>query len=460
MPTKIKQAPLWGRIGTGLGQGLASQIPKEIENYRHASGLRDLAESSQGLSPTQFLAKVGSVYGMTPQEIESFTELAKTQNTRNAYTNPQNRGQQPNQTIAPKSSPDFRDIDFANLAKANNKNQQNQTENVQRQIQQSQNAPQGNFPEGQPQIVEQNPLNNKFLPAIPWTPEQKQEEIGRVWDQHPYLTFPEVSQIASDNERRYIESPEAYQKQQAYLEQQEDKVNQEVESQLRKKLHIPANEPIFSKLPGESQNRVERGVSNELRRNPNANVKDLVNKWTDRALFNEKQKSELQKISNRSFDEKISPSKREANLDKLKSISKSFHEFGNSEEYYNSLKKDFGLSPEGAASIAYPLSKQSENYIRTIKPSNAENAYSNPVKYANDLVDYLTREDSLLSIAKNIKSKDPFFDIRAFLSEVRSIEDQLGLTDQQKLELNTRGTDDIFPNWGDIFLFPKGGRGL
>ena len=173
-----------------------------------------------------------------------------------------------------------------------------------------------------------------------------------------------------------------------------------------------------------------------------------------------KQKSELQKISNRSFDEKISPSKREANLDKLKSISKSFKEFGNSEEYYNSLKKDFGLSPEGAASIAYPLSKQSENYIRTIKPSNAENAYSNPVKYANDLVDYLTREDSLLSIAKNIKSKDPFFDIRAFLSEVRSIEDQLGLTAQQKLELNTRGTDDIFPNWGDIFLFPKGGRGL
>ena len=52
------------------------------------------------------------------------------------------------------------------------------------------------------------------------------------------------------------------------------------------------------------------------------------------------------------------------------------------------------------------------------------------------------------------------FDIKTFLSEVRKIKGELGLTEQQGTEINERGIADFFPNWGDVFLFPKIGKGL
>lgn len=41
---KIKQGNIFGRIGSGIGQGLAEHAPKEIERSRLASGLKALGE--------------------------------------------------------------------------------------------------------------------------------------------------------------------------------------------------------------------------------------------------------------------------------------------------------------------------------------------------------------------------------------------------------------------------------
>jgi hypothetical protein len=130
-------------------------------------------------------------------------------------------------------------------------------------------------------------LASELQPNVPWTPEQRDADIARVWDQNPQLTFPEVSSIVADNEKRFRESPEAYQAQQDYLEGVQKKANDEIDSQLRKKLHIGEKDPIFSKITGENVNRIERGVARDLRKNPNANLKDIVNTWTDRALDNQ-----------------------------------------------------------------------------------------------------------------------------------------------------------------------------
>lgn len=443
---QIKQPSIFGRLGTGIGKGLAEQVPKEIERGRLASGLQELGQQ-KNLTPFQQFAQLSAIPGITPQMIESGSNLLRQQAQRQGYAN---RGKEGTQGIPESQGPSLNSVDFANLnqgkpsSKATSSNQ----------------IPQGNYPAGQPQIVEKNPLSKELQPAIPWTPEQRDSEISRVWDQNPQLTFPEVSQIVADNERRYLAAPEAYKKQQEDLEGIQNKVNAEVEKQLRKKLHIPKDKEIYegNKITGESLNRVERGVSRDLRMNPNANVNDLVNKWTDLALRNDVDKNNLSTLAGRGLDEKLF--KKGETLEKLKSISKSFKEFGNSEEFYNTLKTDFGLSPEGAASIAYPLSKSADNYVGKIKESNAANYNQNAIKYANELSNYLTREDSILSIAKQIKEHDPFFDIKTFLSEVRDIQDELGLTAQQKTEINTRGIADLFPNWGDIFLFPKGGKGL
>lgn len=449
MSYQIKQAPLGARLGTGIGQGLSEQIPKEIERGRLASGLKQFEQDASGLNPMQQLARLSSIPGITPQMIQSFGELARQQSQRQSYINRANS----NQNMPKQASQPLSNVDFVNL-------------NQRRQAGPQEQTPQGNFSSGEPQILEKNPLSPELQPVIPWSPAQRDDEIGRVWDLNPWMTRDEVLRQVEDNERRYLESPKAYQEQQKYLEDQQAKANSEIDSQLRKKLQIPKDKEIFegNKITGETVNRIERGVSRDLRKNPNSNLNDLVNVWTDRALNNDKQKSELSKLANRSLDEKLL--KKSDNLEKLKSISKSFKEFGNSEEYYNNLRSSFDLSPEGAASIAYPLSKSADNYLQKIKPSQVNkfnvpvNANENSIKHAYNLGDYLTREDSVLSIAKNIKEKDPFFDIKTFLSEVRSIQDELGLTPQQKLEINSRGIDDIFPNWGDIFLFPKMGKGL
>lgn len=448
------QPSMFGRLGKGIAQGLSETVPKEIERSRLASGLKELNQQ-KNLSPQEYFTGALSVPGLIdrPQVVQSLAELAKQQAQRQAYANRPGQTAKTGQPAITQPGQPISNVDFANLTKKTSAQKAQEQEGI----------PQGNFPSGQPQIVEKNPLNPELQPNIPWTPEQRDDEIGRVWDNNPWMTRDEVLKQVSDNERRYLESPKAYQEQQNYLKGVQDEANAEIDKQLRKKLHISKDQEIFSKLPGETLNRIERGVSRDLKKNPDANLNDLVNTWTDRALNNEKEKTNLKTLANRSLDEKLF--KKPENLEKLKTIGKSFKEFGNSEEFYNTLRSDFGTSPEGAASIAYPLSKNAQSYISNMKKSDISNfnvPYSsgNAVKAANELGDYLTRGDSILSIAKNMKEKDAYFDIKTFLSEVRDIEDELGLTAQQKLEINSRGIGDVFPNWGDIFLFPKGGYGL
>lgn len=438
MSYEVKQGNIFGRIGTGIGKGFAEQFPKDFQRERMAEGLKELGEK-KGLTPFQQLAGFYSVPGAAdrPELIRSGTEFLKQQAQRGGYLD----------RSGMKSSPDSKNSqsapDFANLS-----------QRKQPPMSQNDPTPQGNYPSGEPQIVEKNPLSKEFIPAIPWTAEQRDKDITRIWDQNPQLSFPEVSKIVSDNEKRYLESPSAYRSQQDYLEGEQKKVNDEIDSQLRKKLHISKDKEIFDKLSGENVNRIERGVSRDLRKNPDANVKDLVNTWTDRALNNGKDKSELKNIGNRSFDEKIG--KQRQNFERIESMSKSFKDFGNSEELYNTLREDpFGLSPEGAASLAYPLSRPAQAYVNKIKVMPFQ-VNSRASEYASNLSDFLTREDSILSIAKSIKEKDPSFNPEQFLSEVRNIQDELSLSPIQKRELETRGSFDIFPNWGDTFLFPRG----
>jgi hypothetical protein len=61
---------------TRFAQGLAQSLPEEIKYQRMKSGLNELA-NTEGLTPRQNLAKAGSVYGISPQLIQSFGQLAQ-----------------------------------------------------------------------------------------------------------------------------------------------------------------------------------------------------------------------------------------------------------------------------------------------------------------------------------------------------------------------------------------------
>lgn len=80
---KISQGDIFGRIGTGLGQGLSEQIPKEIERGRLVGGLTQLA-NTPNLTPLQGLAGlVGAGAYNYPQLMQTSGDLLR----QNAYLN-------------------------------------------------------------------------------------------------------------------------------------------------------------------------------------------------------------------------------------------------------------------------------------------------------------------------------------------------------------------------------------
>lgn len=442
MSYEVKSGNIFGRIGKGFGQGLAEQVPKEIERYRLSEGLKNLEQEGQNLTPFQQYSRLAAIPGITPQMIQSGAELLKHQGIRGAYAKKAGIGQREEQPTQQTSSQAFQDVKFANLS-----------ENKQQRAGGKVNEFSGINEFGQPQIVEKNPLRQEAQPRLPWSPERRDQEIAKIFEEQPNLTLPEAVNIASNNEQRFLAQPEAVQKQDEYLRKIQGEADNEFIKQLETKLQ-KTDEGVYKDITGEMINNLKRGIARDLRTKPNASVRDVVNDWTDKALNLAKTKSQLDELANRDLIDKIT--KQDQNLSKLKSYQKIFNETGNKEEFFNKLKSDFNLSPQGAASIAYPRNKSLSEYIKKIptsKISDVNNFSANARKYAANIENLITADDSFLAIAREIRERTPFFDQRAFFDQLREDQDNLPLTARQKREL-AEGESDILPNWGDIWLLP------
>lgn len=97
------QPTIFGRLGKGLSQGLSETVPKEIEHQRLRSGLQNLSQQMGNLSPQQFAVEAMGTYGMTPQMIQSLTDIARFQGERNSALNQGNEeyGDNVNQPNSP-----------------------------------------------------------------------------------------------------------------------------------------------------------------------------------------------------------------------------------------------------------------------------------------------------------------------------------------------------------------------
>lgn len=459
MAQKISQGNIFGRIGTGIGQGLAEQVPKEIENYRLRTGLKSLAdEADRGeLSPSQYLARAAGTYGVTPQMIQSFSELAKQQNLKNAY-NKLNTGQVPRDIHgktqqSPQSSPDLREVqDQKYFDKAVNSALPSfGANNV--QSQRTPNVPREEYKP--PEILEENPLDEKFFAKPPWTPEERNARTQEYLQQG---FLPEMAKsLAADDEQREISAPEAYAKRQEQLKN----AKTEARSELMRKIELKTQkkgEDVFKDITGEMLSNIERGMERDLRVNPKATLGSVTEDWSNRAVAMAKAKDQLRTEAAQTGIENLFTGTKTFN--KLKEYSDIFKRADNSEEYKNLLQSEFDLSAQGAASIAFPVSKPVKDYVSNYKfspikdPSQIEN---NARKAAIELEKHITPDQSVLSIAHELSQRDPFFDQRSFFMQLGEDKDRFA-NERQRLEIS-KGEKDYIPTWGDVKILPSKFRG-
>lgn len=448
---KVKNADIFGRIGTGVAQGLAETLPKEVERGRLSEGLGRFEQESANLSPMQQVARLSAIPGITPQMIDTLGQLAKQQGLRNAYSNRNGRstseiGRENNmpttETGFNQTAPKFAEGIKGARARAI---QQEPSENVQ--------------PEefGQPQIAPKNPISAEMIPRKNWDVKQFEDKLADNWERMPQQTYEQVYQKTKEDEARYLAQPEGEQRIDEYRKEKKDELNNALIKQLETKLQ-KKGEGVYGDITGEALNNLRRGAERELATNPNASIEDVANKWSTKALDFAKAKTQLKTLSAKNPWALPILANKEEFRHKLEEYSKIYADANNSEEFFNELKSEFNLSPQGAATLAFPTNKNIKSYISNIKPGarlhNLPNVEAS-AKMAVDLENKIQSSDSLLAIARELRYKDPAFDENAFFDQIRkdNEEGRIGLTQRQKRELS-EGSSGLTPHWADILILP------
>lgn len=447
MATYIKQGNIFGRIGTGIGKGLSEQVPKEIERSRLASGLKDFESEHENLTPVQQLARLSSIPGITPQMIQSFSELAKIQNKGNAFKNAA-EAIRPQPGTQSQASPDLTQQQQAKIIQDASQSVPAQSEKINNQ----QRTPNIGRTEDIPQTNASNPLDPKNLTVNPWTPEQRNQRISDYISQG---FLPEqAQQLAGDDESRELAQPGANKARQEEIDTGKAKVRDTLKRHLETKLQ-KSGEDVFKDVEGPMILNAERGMTRDLILNPKADIDNIANDWSDRLYRTAIAKNKLTALGEQTGIENFF--KGDQSLKKLKEYQDIFKKSGNLEEYYNLLREKLGMSPQASASVAYPVSKKINSYISSFKPSksfyNQSAKGQEGRKAALELQDNIGPEDSVLSIARALSEKDPYFDQQSFFDQLSDSKDEIGLSPRQRLEL-AEGVKNILPNWADLKYLP------
>ncbi len=451
----IEQSDKFGKIGKAFGQGLGEQIPKEVERYRLSEGLKNFEQEAGGLTPLQQQARLSAIPGITPQMIQSFGDLAKQQGIRGAYGQLGQRGNR-GESI---SASGEQQIPTEMLDKIMGTGRKGPSEMA--------NSAGDNVPRdssGQPQIVDKNPLRPEAQPRNPWTAERRNEEISQVYQDFPWVNQQEAQSIAADNEARELAQPEAEQKKDAYLKGVQKEANQKFMEQLQTKLdRIPhatlKDENVFRDISGDMLVNLQRGMERDLRTNPNISMDDIVNKWTNKASDLAKANIDLETEANKIGLDNIF--NKDRTLQKIKGYQKIFANADNSEEFSKKLQTLYHLSPQGAATEAYPVSSGVQSFLSGVTPTKVakiKDAAANSRSYATEIEKHLTSKDSIQGIARELSNRDALFDQDEFFQQLTADLDNIRLTPRQQREV-AKGARDRVSTWGDVFVLPlsKGG---
>lgn len=452
----VKQGNIFGRIGTELGRGLAESIPKEVERNRLAKGIEEL-NSNPNLTPLQYFSQALTKPGLIdrPQAIQSLAQLAREQGMRKSYIDAYRGGN------APGSMPQNFNQGQSNIQDVRSANIPEETINK--------TGSQPSIPTGfesreqqamsKPGLVEPE-TNPKFLPTKRWTPEQVYANKGMLAERFPLASDEDLNKMNADAEERYLGLPEDERKQQDYLRDVEfkakDKFNKDLSTSLEKE-----GKEIYGDISGQLKLDAEKAMLNDLKTNPNLTTDMAAEKWVKKLHDFTRIKSQNKELAGRDIHTHLNANKKEDTIKSLMERQKIYADLGRQKEYFDMLRSDFGLSPERAAMIAYPRSESVKKIIRStsrkdFSPIPSKTAAKSS-KIAEEFGMNKTSNDSILGFMRSMKDNIPTFDESAFFEYLKDNQERFGFTGEQKEELGFKRFD-LFPNWGDIFLFPYFGR--
>ncbi len=490
MVQELESKPnMFGRFGQGISKGIADVVPKEIERYRLSEGLKQFEKEAPNLSIMQQYARLAAIPGISPQAVKTFGELAQKQNLRQIYgqgtegrngeENPRGRRGIPASALPEKDSgrQQLQGINFLNLPQRGPQVK----ETPPPVSKEARGEPETNLPSNYPSAEREakarpsniiNPLSESLQPIPPWTTEEKEEYKGFLLRRNPNMTEAEADQQAADAEARERAQPEAGQEIEDKKKAVRKELDTEFDTQLKKVLQKEGNE-VYKDLTGETLLNLQNRAYDDLSTDPELNAKSAAEKWVKKGKQLVETKSLLKGLAHRDMADKSWPAKKEETLKKLMSGQKIYAETGNKNEFYDMLRSKngdgqfgFDLSPGGAALIAYDRSepvkkmiKSNENWHKYAGGVHEQKLPDYSRKFAKDVWEKMNDDDSILAIAREMKQNNRFFDAAAFFDYFRENQDKRGLTPHQKQEL-VSGVGDIFPNWGDLAVFPYWGRSV
>lgn len=413
MAQQIKQGDIFGRIGTGFGKGLAEQVPKEIERGRLASGLREL-EGQSDLTPFQQFARLSAIPGITPQMIQSGSELLRQQGI--------GRG----------------------LQKANERNQEpSPFQKYQEQVTQPKSG----------SITTTTPVKATIQPYIPPTRDQILAKAGEIYETDRSL-YPNP-QDAIPAAMQYFQQQEAINT----ALQNQRKGQQDVQSRVQAELKQAAQN---AGINVEGGTQVPDTVYQEIENRAIDDVNNGIKTELEAAKF---YKNELDKIAREykaldtvgKFDYMIRDTKDIKR--NLKDIRDEFKKRNDLENLADSYISKNGLSPAKAYYLAFD---PSENKIlnnalvklpdikqESWKVPNPEKSTKMTYQIAPEIAKAMGKEGSPLAIGEELAAKG--YDRDAWFNYLSKNKKSLDLSERQARELQK--PKNSYPTLNDFWLF-------
>jgi hypothetical protein len=424
-----QQGSKFTRAGLGLGEGIGGQAPQEMQQYRLSQGLKEFSQNAANMTPLEQQAYISSIPGVTPQMIQSFSELARQQAQAGALTRgipPKGKGiPQPETTTGQVEAPKFPRESFQP----------------------------GTQKPGQPtpSITTTAPVKATIENFTPPSYNDILDRAGQLYNTNPalYKNDPNNAIQAAVQESQIEESRvKSLQTQRGLQQNVQSQVQNELAAQ-REALRADIPENVYQDIEDEALDRVKKGDLTELQ------AAKEYGKELDKIS---RQYKALDTIGTGKIITKTPSGNKEA----IKSLREDFKKRNDLENFADSLISKNKLSPSKAYYLAYPVSEDKElnnaiakipklkTYLPYEKEFDPNQSRDKTLQIAPKIAQAMGKKGSPLAIAEELKSRG--YDPQVWMEYLDKNREKLDLSESQGRQLSQKGRD-FTPSLNDLWMF-------